>query len=76
MAATVRRIAAGFIALGIPPKSRICIFSPTRFEFTLADYAIWAAGCVSVPIYETSSPDQVEWVVQDSGAVAIVGIRI
>lgn len=72
MAATVRRIAAGFIALGIPPKSRICIFSPTRFEFTLTDYAIWAAGCVSVPIYETSSPDQVEWVVQDSGAVAIV----
>lgn len=72
MATTVRRIAAGLIASGIPSKSRIGIFSPTRVEFTLVDYAIWAAGCVSVPVYETASADQVEWIVKDSAAVAIV----
>ncbi len=71
-AATVRRLAAGFIAEGIEPGSRICLFAPTRVEFTYFDYAIWAAGCVTVTIYETSSPEQVEWIVKDSGATAIV----
>ncbi len=71
-AARVRRLAAGFIGLGIEPGSRICIFSPTRMEFTLFDYAIWAAGCATVTIYETSSADQVEWIVGNSEAVAIV----
>ncbi len=68
----VRRLAAGFIGLGIEPGSRICIFSPTRVEFTLLDYAIWAAGCATVTIYETSSPDQVEWIVGNSEATAII----
>lgn len=71
-AARVRRLAAGFMGLGIEPGSRVCIFSPTRLEFTLLDYAIWAAGCATVTIYETSSPDQVEWIVGNSEAVAIV----
>ena len=46
--------------------------SRTRYEWTLVDYAIWTAGAVTVPIYETSSPDQVAWILEDSGAVAVV----
>ncbi|CAN5887125.1 long-chain fatty acid--CoA ligase [soil metagenome] len=72
MASEVRRLAAGFMGLGLEPGTRVCIFSPTRYEFTLLDYAIWAAGCASVTIYETSSPEQVEWIVSDSGAAAVV----
>ena len=71
MAKEVRRLAAGLIALGLEPESRVCIFSPTRYEFTLLDYAIWAAGCATVTIYETSSSEQVEWIVRDSGAQVI-----
>lgn len=71
MAKEVRRLAAGLIALGLEPESRVCIFSPTRYEFTLLDYAIWAAGCATVTIYETSSSEQVEWIVRDSGAKVI-----
>jgi long-chain acyl-CoA synthetase len=67
----VTAIAAGFIGLGIEPGSRICVFSGTRIEWTQLDYAIWAAGCVTVPIYETSSAEQVEWIVGNSEAVAI-----
>jgi long-chain acyl-CoA synthetase len=67
----VTAIAAGFIALGIEPGARICVFSGTRIEWTYLDYAIWAAGCVTVPIYETSSAEQVEWIVGNSEAVAI-----
>jgi long-chain acyl-CoA synthetase len=67
----VTAIAKGFIALGIAPGSRICVFSGTRIEWTQLDYAIWAAGCVTVPIYETSSAEQVEWIVGNSEAVAI-----
>ncbi len=72
MAEMVRRIAAGFMALGIEKGSRIALFSPSRWEFTVFDYAIWVAGCATVTIYETSSADQVEWIMQDSGAVALV----
>ncbi|HSJ36291.1 MAG TPA: long-chain fatty acid--CoA ligase [Acidimicrobiia bacterium] len=72
MAHQVRRIAAGFIALGAEPGTRICIFSPTRHEFTLLDYAIWAAGCATVTIYDTSSPEQVRWILEDSGAELVV----
>ena len=68
----VTALARGFVGLGIEPGSKICIMSPTRLEWTLLDYAIWAAGCASVPIYETSSAEQVEWIVSDSGASAIV----
>ena len=46
--------------------------SSTRYEWTLADYAIWAAGAVTVPIYETSSAEQVEWILGDSGARAAI----
>lgn len=71
-ASHVRRVAAGLMSLGLEKGDRVCIFSPTRYEFTIFDYAIWTAGLASVTIYETSSAEQVEWIVGDSGAKAIV----
>ncbi len=67
----VRDAAKGILAAGIQPGDRIALMSRTRFEWTLLDYAIWYAGCITVPIYETSSSEQVQWMMQDSGAVAI-----
>jgi long-chain acyl-CoA synthetase len=50
---------------------RVGLMSATRYEWTLIDYAIWTAGAVTVPIYETSSAEQIEWILSDSGAVAV-----
>jgi long-chain acyl-CoA synthetase len=72
MAGRVRRVAAGLIALGLEPGTRVCLFSPTRYEFTILDYAIWAAGCATVTIYDSSSAEQVEWIVSDSGAQVVI----
>jgi long-chain acyl-CoA synthetase len=63
-------VAAGLIASGVRPGDRIGLLSKTRYEWTLIDYAIWAAGAVTVPIYETSSAEQIAWILADSGAVA------
>src|SRR5215472_11448025 len=71
-AGQVRDIAAGLIAAGVRPGDRVGLMSRTRFEWTLLDYAILTAGCVTVPIYPTSSLKQVEWILGDSGAVAVV----
>ncbi|GAA2940600.1 AMP-dependent synthetase/ligase [Glutamicibacter bergerei] len=71
-AADVSAIARGFIASGIEQGSRICLMARTRYEWTLVDFAIWYAGCITVPIYETSSPSQVAWIIADSGARAVV----
>lgn len=68
----VRATAKGLAAAGIAPGDRVAIMSRTRADWTILDYAIWYAGCVGVPIYETSSREQVEWILQDSGAKAIV----
>jgi long-chain acyl-CoA synthetase len=68
----VRSLAAGFIAAGIQPGDRVGLMSRTRLEWTLLDYAILTAGGVTVPIYPTSSLEQVEWILGDSGAVAVV----
>ncbi|MGW5478113.1 AMP-dependent synthetase/ligase [Streptomyces sp. NPDC004008] len=68
----VRAVAKGLIASGVQPGDRVALMSRTRYEWTLLDYAIWAAGGVSVPVYETSSAEQVEWVIGDSGSVACV----
>ena len=54
------------------PGDRVALLSKTRYEWTLADYAIWWAGAVTVPVYETSSPAQIAWILSDSGAVAAV----
>jgi long-chain acyl-CoA synthetase len=71
-AAEVRHIAAGLIAAGIQPGDRVALMSRTRFEWTLLDYAILTAGGVTVPIYPTSSLEQVEWILRDSGATAVI----
>ena len=68
----VREFAAGLIGLGINPGDRVAIFMKTRIEFTLLDYAIWFSGATTVTIYETSSAEQVEWIIGDSGAVAVI----
>ncbi|GAA1143043.1 AMP-dependent synthetase/ligase [Ornithinicoccus hortensis] len=68
----VRGLAKGFIAAGVEIGDRVAIMSRTRFEWTLTDFALWTAGAVPVPVYETSSEEQVRWILQDSGAVAIV----
>ncbi|MGO1590876.1 MAG: AMP-dependent synthetase/ligase [Ancrocorticia sp.] len=61
-----RDIARGLIGLGVQPGDRIGIMCHTRYEFTLFDMAIWAAGAVGVPIYETDSTDQAGWIIEDS----------
>jgi long-chain acyl-CoA synthetase len=68
----VGAVAKGLIASGIEPGDRVALISKTRYEWTLLDYAIWFAGAVTVPIYETSSADQIEWILRDSEARAVV----
>ena len=71
-AAEVRQVAKGLIALGIKPGDRVGILSRTRYEWTILDFGIWFAGGVVVPVYETSAAEQIQWILEDSGAVAIV----
>jgi len=68
-AAQIRSTALGLIADGVQPGDRVVIFSATRYEWAILDQAILAVGGVTVPIYETSSAEQVRWVLTDSGAV-------
>ena len=68
----VRTTAKGLIASGIAVGDRVAIMAKTRYEWTILDFAIWFTGAVSVPIYETSSAEQVQWILEDSGAVAII----
>jgi len=63
--------AKGLVAAGIQVGDRVAIMSRTRYEWTILDFAIWAAGAVVVPIYETSSAEQVEWILSDSEAVGL-----
>jgi long-chain acyl-CoA synthetase len=70
--AEVRAAAKGLIASGVEPGDRVALMSRTRYEWTLFDFAIWSAGAVTVPVYETSSAEQVEWILGDSGAVAVI----
>ena len=70
--AEVRAAAKGLMASGVQPGDRVGLLSRTRYEWTLMDFAIWSAGAVTVPVYETSSPEQIEWILGDSGAVACV----
>jgi len=69
---TATDIARGLIASGIGPGDKVGIMSRTRAEWTMADFGIWYAGAVSVPVYETSSPDQTAWILGDSGAKAVI----
>ena len=70
--AEVRATAKGLIAAGVQIGDRVAIMARTRYEWTILDFAIWFAGGVTVPIYETSSAEQVDWIVNDSHCVAII----
>jgi long-chain acyl-CoA synthetase len=69
-AAEVTGLARGLLAAGIGPGDRVGLMARTCYEWTLVDYAIWVVGAVTVPVYETSSAEQVEWILSDSGARA------
>jgi len=68
----VHALAKGLIAAGISPGDRVAIMSHTRYEWTLVDYAAWTVGAVVVPIYETDSAEQAEWVLSNSAARAVI----
>ena len=69
--AEVISVAKGLVASGIQPGQAVAIMSRTSYEWTLVDFAIWFAGAVSVPIYESSSPAQMQWILSDSDSVAV-----
>ncbi len=69
--AEVKAVAKGIVANGVEAGERIGVMSRTRYEWTLVDYAIWYAGAVSVPVYETSSAEQIQWMLSDSEAVGV-----
>ncbi|MDP9075406.1 MAG: long-chain fatty acid--CoA ligase [Actinomycetota bacterium] len=68
----VRRLAKGLIASGIGAGDRVALMSATRFEWSLLDYAILAAGAITVPVYETSAAEQVAWIVSNSGTKLLI----
>ena len=67
----VEQIALGLIDVGVQPGDRVCILANTRPEWSYADMAVTACGATVVPIYQTNSPEECEWVIKDSGACAI-----
>ncbi|ANY23136.1 AMP-dependent synthetase/ligase [Gordonia terrae] len=67
----VDAVAKGLIASGVQAGDRVAILCSTRYEWTVLDYAIWRAGACTVAIYETSAPDQVQWILEDSGATLL-----
>ena len=70
--AEVRATAKGLVAAGINVGDRVAIMARTRYEWTILDFAIWFAGGCVVPIYETSSAEQVDWILSDSGSVGVI----
>jgi long-chain acyl-CoA synthetase len=71
-AVEVEQVARGLVAAGVAAGDRVALMSRTRYEWTLVDLALWSVGAVTVPVYETSSAEQVGWILADSGAVACV----
>ena len=68
----IRATAKGLVAAGIQIGDRVAIMARTRYEWTILDFAIWYAGGCVVPIYETSSAEQVDWILNDSGSVGLI----
>lgn len=68
----VFEVAKGLVANGVELGDRVALLSETRYEWSLLDFAIWAAGAVSVPVYGSSSFSQIQWIIEDSGAVFAV----
>ncbi|KJL17505.1 AMP-dependent synthetase/ligase [Microbacterium azadirachtae] len=65
-------LAKGFVAAGIQPGEKVGFLARTTYEWTLVDFALFYAGAVMVPIYETSSPSQIQWILEDSGAISLL----
>lgn len=65
-------LAKGFAAAGIQPGDKVGFIARTTYEWSLVDFALFYAGAVMVPIYETSSPAQIQWIMEDSGAIALI----
>ncbi|MFA4897192.1 MULTISPECIES: long-chain fatty acid--CoA ligase [Microbacterium] len=65
-------LAKGFVAVGVQPGEKVGFLARTTYEWTLVDFALFYAGAVMVPIYETSSPSQIQWILEDSGATALI----
>jgi long-chain acyl-CoA synthetase len=70
--AQIRETAKGLIAAGVQIGDRVAIMSRTRYEWTILDFAIWFAGAVVVPVYDTSSAEQIDWILNDSSSVGII----
>lgn len=68
----IRAVAKGLIASGINEGDRVAIMARTRYEWTILDFATWFAGAVVVPIYDTSSAEQIDWILNDSNSVAVI----
>ncbi|CAB4659715.1 unannotated protein [freshwater metagenome] len=68
----IRSAAKGLVASGIAIGDRVAIMARTRYEWTVLDFAIWYAGACVVPIYDTSSAEQIQWILTDSGATALI----
>lgn len=69
--AQVLALAKGLVAAGVQPGDKLGMMCHTRYEWSLVDFAVWFAGAVLVPVYETSSPAQIQWNLSDSGARAV-----
>ena len=65
-------LAKGFVAAGVQPGDKVGFIARTTYQWTLIDFALFYAGAVMVPVYETSSPAQIQWIMEDSGAVALI----
>lgn len=65
-------LAKGFVSAGVEPGDKVGFLARTTYDWSLVDFALFYAGAVMVPIYETSSPSQIEWILSDSGAVAVI----
>lgn len=70
--AQVVALAKGLAAAGIEPGDKIGLICKTRYEWTLLDFATWFTGAILVPVYETSAPDQIQWILNDSGATWLI----
>ncbi|MFN3602131.1 MAG: AMP-dependent synthetase/ligase [Dietzia sp.] len=71
-AETVRVVGRGLVARGIEAGDRVALLCSTRYEWNVIDFAIWAAGAVTVPVYDSSSAEQIRWIMEDSGARLII----
>lgn len=68
----VMAVAKGLVAAGIQPGEKIGFIAKTRYQWTLMDFGIWFAGAIMVPVYETSAPAQIQWILSDAGATALI----